>query len=558
MNHNDEQELYTNDGTRLTRRRALKSMGALGVLGLAAACAPVTAPASPAATAVPAGATPVPALTRTAAAELIKRGGTFNLGEPADPVSFDPHNRTNASATVLQRMVYQCFTRQNPRTMGVEASLATKWEYTTPTELVWTLREGVLFHNGKPFTAEDAKWNVDRALDPATANPFASWYAAVAKTEVVSPLVLKMTLNKADPLLPGKFAAMRVVGFAPAGSDPKELATKPIGTGPFKLVEWVQNDHCTFERFADYWEKGADGKPLPYVDTLNVKFAPQEDTRIAALRAGQMDLAIISADGAKRLANDPNLNIIKGAHGVFTVIKMNKRFKPFTDVRVRRALDLALNKQEIIDKALGGSGILTGPIVPGWDDYGIPSDQLPYKQDIEQAKKLMAEAGYPDGFEVTAVSLPEGHQANFYPSIATAAEQWQQIGVKVNIEQLELGAWLEKNNKLDYDMLIGNRGFRGDPIDVLKPHYHKDGNDNPIGYSDPQVQAWIEQAEVEPDREKRRDLYLQIQNKVLEDVPWIFLWAVVENYGVQKYVRGYDHVPFDSFKDLLVTSWLDK
>ena len=543
----------TRSDNRITRRELLKGMGTLGLMGLAAACAPsATAPATaPAATnAPPAAATNAP----TAAPAVIKRGGTLNWGEVADPISFDPHNRNNASATVLQRMVYQCFTRQNARTLSVEPSLATKWEYTSPTELVWTLREGVVFHNGQPFTADDAKWNVDRALDPKTANPFANWYDAVAKTEVVSKYVVKMTLKRPDPLLPGKFAAMRVLGFAPATSDPTSLASKPIGTGPYKLAEWVQNDHVTLTRNPDYWEKG-----IPYIDTMSVKIAPQEDTRIAGLRAGQMDFSILSVDGVKRLAGAQNLKFIKGVHGVFTVIKMHQRFKPFTDVRVRRALDLATDKKEIIDKALGGSGTIIGPVVYGWEDYGIPPDQLPYKVDIDQAKKLMADAGYANGFEVTCVSLPEaGDSSHFYPSIATAAEQWKKINVKVNIQQLELAAWLDKNNKLDYDMLIGNRGLRGDPIDVLVPHYTKGGNDNPIGYADPDVQSWLDQAAVEPDRVKRRDLYLKVQKKVLEDVPWIFLWAPIENYAMQKFVMGYDQVPFDSFKDLMWTTWLDK
>ncbi len=532
MDENGDQRQRSKQTERgLTRRELLKVAGAAGLMTLAGVRIPVVA----------------------APAVIIKRGGTLNWGEVDDPISFDPHNRTNASASVLQRMVYQCFTRHNPRTMAVEPSLATKWEYAKPTELVWTLRQNVMFHNGQLFTAEDAKWNVDRALDPKTGNPFANWYAAIDKTEVVSKYVVKMTLKRPDPVLPGKFAAMRVVGIAPAGVDPKTLASKPIGTGPYKLVEWVPNDHVILVRNESYWDKG-----IPYIDTLNVKFITQEDTRIAGLRAGAIDFSIVSADGAKRLAATPNLKFIKGVHGVFTVIKLNQRFAPFRDKRVRKAMDLSIDKKEIIEKALGGSGVIIGPIVYGWEDYGIPPEQLPFKVDIEQAKKLMAEAGYANGFEVSAITLPEGHPSDFYPSIATAADQWKRIGITVRVQQLELGAWLQRNNTLDFDMLIGNRGFRGDPIDVLQPHYHPKGTDNPLGYANSQVQRWIEQAMVEPDRAKRRDLYLKIQWKVLDDVPWIFLWAPVENYGMQKYVMGYDHVPFDSFKDLMWTTWLDK
>ena len=515
----------------LTRRQWLKLAGAAALLG--------------------AGARSRAAWGATAPAP--KRGGTLNWAEVDDPISLDPHNRINDSATVLERMLYQSFTRYNPRTMAVEPSLAMKWQYTKSTELVWTLRPGVQFHNGRPFTAEDAKWSVDRALDPKTANPFAGWYAAIDQTEVVSRYVVRMTLKQPDPTLPGKFAINRVVGFAPADADPKTLASKAVGTGPYKLAEWVPNDHVILVRNERYWERG-----LPYMDTLNVKFITQEDTRIAGLSAGAIDFSIMSADGAKRLAGNANLKFVRGVNGVFTVIKMNKRFAPFRDKRVREAMDLSVDRQEIIDKALGGAGVITGPVVYGWEDYGIPPQQLPFKVDLDRARKLMAEAGYGNGFAVTGISLPEGHPSAFYPSLAVAADNWKRIGITVNIQQLELGAWLNKNNTLDYDMFIGNRGFRGDPIDVLYPFYHPKGNDNPLGYANSQVQRWIEQAMVEPDRIKRRNLYLAIQRQVLADVPWIFLWAPVQIDAMQKYVMGYDHVPFDSFKDLMWTTWLDK
>src|SRR5205085_9294666 len=134
----------------------------------------------------------------------------------------------------------------------------------------------------------------------------------------------KMTLKQPDPVLPGKFAATVVSGFAPAGVDPATLATKPIGTGPYKLTEYVQNDHVTLLRNGDFYDKN-----IPYIDTMAVKFVPQEDTRIAALRAGQMDFSILTRDSVKRLAGANNLKFIQGTHGVFTVIKMHQRFKPF-------------------------------------------------------------------------------------------------------------------------------------------------------------------------------------------------------------------------------------
>src|SRR5207302_10392380 len=147
------------------------------------------------------------------------------------------------------------------------------------------------------------------------------------------------------------------------------------------------------------------------------------------------------ADGARRLANAPNLKTVTGPLGVFTVLKLNQRFKPFADVRVRRALDLVTDRKDIIEKALGGAGQPTGPIVYGWEDYGIPPDQLPYKTDIAAAKQLMSDAGYANGFEVSGVTLPETDGSGFYAGLATAADQWKALNIKVNLQPLELGAW---------------------------------------------------------------------------------------------------------------------
>jgi peptide/nickel transport system substrate-binding protein len=569
----------------LNRRNFLHMLGA-GVTGLVALAAcqspapaaptaappppaakPTTAPAATSAPAAAAAATGAPVVPKptvasiaptsaaaapTTAAAAIKRGGSLTWAEIADPISFDPHTRSNASASNLQRLVYESFTRMDPHTMNTQPALATTWQYTSPTELVFNLRPNVMFHNGQPFSAEDAKWNVDRMIDPATASPFASWYAAIASTSVVDKNTIKLTLKSPDPVLPEKFSAMRVSGFAPAGSDPKSLASQPIGTGPYKLAEWTPDDHATLQRNGSYWDSG-----LPYLDTLLVKVVAQEDTRIAGLRAGQLDWGLVSADGAKRLQGTQNLNIILGPQAVFTVLKYNQRFKPFAEPRVRQALDMAIDRKLVINNALGGQGALTGPIPYGWADYGIAPDQLPFKFDLAAAKTLLAAAGFGSGFQVDCVTLPEGNATNFYQTIATVAESWKQIGVEVTLQPMELAAWLDKNNKNDFDLIVSNRGFRGDPIDILMPAFHSGGADNQ-GYTNPQVDGWLDQSTQETDRTKRRDLYLQVQKQVMADAVWSFMWVPVESDAMQQYVKGYDHVAFDGFRDLMAATWIDK
>ena len=143
------------------------------------------------------------------------------------------------------------------------------------------------------------------------------------------------------------------------------------------------------------------------------------------------------------------------------------------------------------------------------------------------------------------------------PAPVDLKKLWKQLGVEVNLQPMELAAWLDKNNKNDFDLIVSNRGFRGDPIDILMPAFHSGGPDNQ-GYMNPQVDGWLDQATKETDRTKRRDLYMQVQKQVMADVVWSFMWVPVESDAMQKYVQGYDHVAFDGFRDMMAATWINK
>lgn len=158
---------------------------------------------------------------------------------------------------------------------------------------------------------------------------------------------------------------------------------------------------------------------------------------------------------------------------------------------------------------------------------------------------------------MNCVTLPEGDATRFYETIATIADGWKQLGVQVTLQPMELAAWLDKNNKNDYDLIVSNRGFRGDPIDILMPAFRSGMADNQ-GYKNAQVDQWLDQSTSETDRAKRRDLYLQVQKQVLADSVWAFLWVPVETVAMQQTVMGYDRVAFDGFRDLMSTTWLNR
>ena len=212
-----------------------------------------------------------------------KSGGTLVAAAEIDPISLDPHTNSNFSSVQAYDHLYESLTMYDERT-NIVPCLAHSWEITNGGKTyTFKLRPNVKFHNGQPMTAEDVKYSIDRVLDPRTASPWRSWLDSIKEIKVVDPVTVQMELGAPYPLL-GSFAGMRAAGIIPKGLAEKEnLKIRAIGTGPFKLVEYVPQDHVTYARNPDYWDK-----PLPYLDGMVFKVLTEENARIAALRAGQI------------------------------------------------------------------------------------------------------------------------------------------------------------------------------------------------------------------------------------------------------------------------------
>src|SRR5262245_19481660 len=196
-----------------------------------------------------------------------KRGGTLVAAQEVDPVSLDPHTNSNFSALQGYEHIYESLTGYDEKTRVVPA-LAEKWEISNGGKTyLFHLRPNVKFHNGQTMTAEDVKYSIDRVIDPKTASPWRSWFDSIQEVKIVDPMTIQITLKDPYPGLLGSFAGMRASGIIPKGLAEREnLKIKAIGTGPFKLVEYVPQDHFTYARHQDYWDR-----PLPYLDGANFK-----------------------------------------------------------------------------------------------------------------------------------------------------------------------------------------------------------------------------------------------------------------------------------------------
>ena len=516
---------------------------------------PAAAPA--ATTAPPAASAPAPAATTAPAAASKPAGGTPKAGGQsvwailADPLSLDQHKAgSDVQADVLGQF-YESLTSYNAK-LEVIPWLATSWETPDPSTYVFKLRQGVKFHNGQEMTADDVKYSVERMLAKDTADPWLFTLETIDQVTAVDKYTVKMAMKKPDPGIPGAFATNRGHGIMPAGAHQKvDLATKAIGTGPFKLAEYVSASHVIAERFPDYWNA-----PMPYIEKLTFKILGDEEARVAGVRAKQLDGSQIAFESISRLSGDASIQILKSdVYSPYT-LEPNSGRAPTSDVRVRRAISMAIDRNAYIEKVVGGNGTLTGPIATGYGDWFIPPDQLGYKYDPEGAKKLLAEAGVAPG---TVLSFPYQGDNPFYSAIGVVtADQLKKIGLDVKLEPVEAGVLTARgpSRSRDYHLYTRRRGFRHDPDAHLRADFHSTGSSNP-GYKNAEVDDLLDKARGELDHAKRKEMYTRIQRIILDENPHVFLFNTIKVDALQGYVKGYEP-QYTAFRETLRQTWLDK
>jgi peptide/nickel transport system substrate-binding protein len=485
-----------------------------------------------------------------------RHGGTLIAAQEVDPVSLDPHTNSNFSALQGYEHIYESLTGYDEKTNLVPA-LAQSWDITNGGKTyTFHLRPNVKFHNGQTMNADDVKYSVERILDPKTASPWRNWLDSIKEMKVVDPLTIQMNLDAPYPLL-GSFAGMRAAGIIPRGMAEKEnLKIKAIGTGPFKLAEYVPQDHVTYARHAEYWDK-----PLPYLDGMVFKILTEENARLAALRAGQVHYAFLSAQGAAQLEGVPAVSVMRSPYAWVVLHYINVFAKPLDDARVRRALRMAVDTSEVIQKAVFGAGVPSGPVPTGYGDWFVDPQTLPYlKPDVEGAKKLLAEAGYPSGFKLEIKCSPQ--YPEFVATTLVVQESLRKIGVDVTATQMEWGAFVALNTKTIQSggkeggqIFASANTFRPDPDGYLYPYFHSKGSLNEGGYNNPKLDPLLVEARSTGNPAERRKLYQQIQRTVLEDSPNWWWYAKFNIEAVSSKVRGYAQ-SFTGRRIFLKKTWL--
>ncbi|OTA42120.1 MAG: peptide ABC transporter substrate-binding protein [Symbiobacterium thermophilum] len=480
-------------------------------------------------------------------------------GRGGDSVSLDPIQVTDGESLKVTHQIYEGLLDYAPGSTEVVPVLATEWE-ASPDGLEWTfkLRQGVKFHDGTDFNAEAVKINFDRwrnTSDPLHVGgefPYYSYMfggfdeaSNIQDVIVVDDYTVKFVLKNIQASFLQDIAMVPFAIASPKAlqENPERLKDHPVGTGPFRFVSWTKGDRIVLEANPDYWG----GKPA--IDRLIYRSIPDNNARLVALQAGELDvmdgvepafLPTIQATGQFDIIERPPMNI--------GYLAFNTQKPPFDNVLIRRAINHAINKEELNTAFYGGMGIpAVSPLPPSV--WGHNPNVPKYEYDPEKAKELLAQAGYgPDNplkTELWAMPVPRPYMPQ-PERIGVAIQNYlREVGIEAEIVTYEWGTYLEKTGMGEHTMaLLGWTGDNGDPDNFLYVLLDKDNAVTPDAgniafYVNDEVHDLLIRARQTTDQAERTRLYEEAQVKIMEDAPWVPLMHTRVPIAVRKGITGY-------------------
>jgi len=419
--------------------------------------------------------------------------------------------------------------------------LAERWHTTDNLNYTFFLKRGVRFHSGRELTAEDVKFVLDRARNPETKHPHARQYEDIATIHVRDPFTVTIALKRTNAMFLYNLARQGSVIYPREAVDQQK--SQPVGTGPFMLERWDRGDRIVLKRNADYHVKG-----LPKLERVTFRFIPDANAALAALQAGDIDVLAfgIGPESVEVVRRAPSLQIIQGETTSDVILALNNSKKPFSDVRVRRAITHAIDKPEVVKGAMFGLGRVLGSNIDPLNPYFVDMAKV-VPHDAARAKQLLTEAGYPNGFEAALKVTPQ-----YSYTVRTGevlVEQLAKVGIRVKLEQIEWGQWLDRVYKnADYDMTIIGHAEAWDAGNYANPKYY-------YRYDSPRFQAVFQESESMLDEKKRRELYVQLQKIMADEAPVVWLYVYPRLVAAKKGVQGiWKDLPTPSL-DLSEVGW---
>ena len=457
---------------------------------------------------------------------------TLTWAQGADVTSLDPHQGKETPAVQVNTQIFDTLVTVDPETNEVVPQIAESWEQTDDQTYVFKIREGIKFHDGSDLTAEDVKFSLDRARNSAAVSYIVNFIEEVTVDDDHT-VTVKTTAPYAPTLrnLAIPFAA--IVPKAVVEADENAFIQNPVGSGPYKFVEWNHGDHVTLKAFDDYYA----GKPE--TENLIMKVIPETSQRTIALETGEVDLAYdLAVNDIPKVNSDDKLTVYEIPSLTCWYVSMNMNKKPFDNPKVREAMSMAIDRQTIIDTINAGSGqtadAIIAPAVFGYYSTGV-KEYNPTK-----AKELLAEAGYPNGFSTTL--WVNDNQSRIEMCQAMQA-MLLEVGVQCNIEVLEFGSFISRTTAGDHDLAYFGWTTSSGDADYsyysLEHSTQQGAAGNRSFLADPDVDKLIEEARSNTNEEERKELYKELAIKLDEINNNIPVYYSSINVGANKKVEGF-------------------
>jgi peptide/nickel transport system substrate-binding protein len=438
---------------------------------------------------------------------------TLELAVDQSPAGLDPHIVTAFSSFQIIGQVYDGLLEINAD-LQLEPALATGYAV-SPDGLTYTfdLRDGVTFHNGRPFTAADVVYSYERVIDVETGSPQASRFAQVASVEAIDELTVAFQL--AQPYAPflANLPNLRIVAREVV-EEHGDLQQVMVGTGPFMLSEIVPDTYTLLVANPDYYRPGEPG-----VAAMRYNVVPEASTRAAGLRTGAYHLIPdVDPATAQTLGGVPGITMLSVQELSYSLIGMNASRPPFDDARVRRAFNLAIDRDELVEAVYFGSAVPGGPLSPGLTDWALPIGEYGcYAPDPAAARALLAEAGYPDGIDFEIVTL--GTLRVVVDAAQVVQAQVAEAGFRGTVSVEELGTFVQRWRNSDFDTFASLNGGNIDPDGYLDRTFRTGGSTNVFLYSNPAVDALLTAGQRAVDFETRQGIYAELQRALACDGP---------------------------------------
>lgn len=480
-----------------------------------------------------------------------KPGGTLRIAMPFNPAALDPMTGRNVPDFNSVYAIFDALIAFDPATLELKPMLATDWSFTDDKTLVLNLVEGVEFHDGTPFDAEAVKFNFERFINDPRSN-VRSDLISVETIEVTAPNQVTLHLKYANYSLPeiltGRVGCIVSPASIQAASD-GNVDRNPVGTGPFKFVEWRDNDLIRVEKNPNYWQKG-----LPYLDGIDFRIINELNTAARTVTAGETDLALnLAAQQIATARRVPELIAEANPSMIFFLLSLNYAKPPLDDVRVRQALNYAINRDELNQVLMLGLGEATSTMFPK-DFWAVDQETAHfYQQDLDKARALLAEAGYPNGIEIEAWSWPDQTSMQ---RIELVGNQLEQAGIRLKItpsppQVVNQHFYIEGQGSL---ILNPNGGWL-DPSQTYERLFGATGQFNPGKVEDPKFRELLDATGVSPDQAERKAAFAELQRYVIDEALQVPLYTSSAMSVRTKKVQNfkYDRLHSPRFHEV----WLD-